>query len=221
MTETEAPPIWVNRITHYTDEHPEQLAANPNNFRRHPIHQKKIFKGVASEVGIVAPVIQNDRTGFLIDGHMRIEEAMFLGIESIPVAHVDLSQEEEDKVIATLDAISAMAFEDAAQKAELLKGIESNDDDLSEYLARELERQMAEAEEQEGLDQLKERYGEHDPSAFWPVIRIRVPELTRVRFMAYFQSIEADADWKKLDILLDRLNAPFVSPDDVSEVSSD
>lgn len=215
------PMIWVNRITHYTNESPEQLLANPANFRRHPVDQKKVFNGVASEVGIVAPVIQNDRTGFLIDGHMRAEEAMMKGIPSLPVAHVDLSEDEEKKILAVLDAVSSMAFEDAAMKAELLRGLSTNDDDLAEYLARELERQEAEVGSGESLDDLGERYGAHDPTAFWPVIRIRVPDEVRARFISYFQSIPEATDHDKLSRMLDRVNAPHVDPDAVSEVSSD
>lgn len=213
--------VWANRITHYSQMAPDQLLANPKNFRRHPIHQKQILDAVAGEVGIVAPVVQNDRTGHLIDGHMRVEEAMRLGVSSVPVAHVDLSEEDEEKVLATLDAISAMAFEDPALKAELLRNIETNDDNLSDYLAREYERQMAEAESSESLDELGSRYGKHDPSAFWPVIRIRVPPETRARFVSYFQGIEAKTDDERLNVLLDRLGAPYVSADAVSEVASD
>lgn len=213
--------VWTNRITHYSMEAPDQLLFNPKNFRRHPIHQKQILDAVAGEVGIVAPVIQNDRTGHLLDGHMRVEEAMHLGVDKLPVAHVDLSEEDEDKVLATLDAISAMAFEDPALKAELLKDIRTHDDHLSDYLEREYERQMAEAGSLESLDDLGERYGKHDPTAFWPVIRIRVPPETRARFINYFQGLSATTDEEKLNVMLDKLGAPYVSADAVSEVASD
>jgi hypothetical protein len=226
LTETKAPEaepaaIWVNRITHYSVEPTESLLYNPSNFRRHPVQQKRVFGGAASEIGLVAPIIQNDRTGYLLDGHMRVEEAMFRGIPELPVIHVDLSPEEEDVALATLDAISSMAFEDAAMKAELLKRTHSNDGDLSDYLARELERQQAEIESGEDLDALGEEYGEHDPTAFWPVIRIRVPDDVRARFISYFNAIPRPTDHEKLSAMLDVCRAPMVDPDDVSEVASD
>jgi hypothetical protein len=204
----EAITIWENRITHYSNESPDQLLANPKNFRRHPVHQRRIFDAVASEVGIVVPVIQNDRSGNLLDGHLRVEEAMKKGVKELPVAHVDLSEEEEDKVLATLDALSAMAIEDADLKAKLLAGLTTRDDDLAEYFARELERQQAEAISQGEIGDLTTQYWTHDPESFWPVIRLRVPDDVRARFMAYFEEIDADTDHEKLTIMLDRLDAP-------------
>jgi len=215
------PEVWKSRITHYTMEAPDQLLANPKNFRRHPAHQKKILAGVAGTVGIVAPVIQNDRTGYMLDGHLRAEEAMERGVKELPVAHIDVSEEEETVLLATFDALGAMAFEDAAMKAALLKEASSTDDDLAEYFARELERQQAEAGFQEGVDALSTRYGVHDPTAFWPVIRLRVPDEVRARFISYFQSLPGPADHDRVTQLLDRLHAPHVDPDLVSEVSSD
>lgn len=49
---------WQNRITGYGSEAPDQLLANPRNWRTHPATQTDALAGVLSEVGVV----QNIRT---------------------------------------------------------------------------------------------------------------------------------------------------------------
>ena len=100
---------WRNRITRYSDEAPDQLLANPSNWRTHPGSQADALRGVMADVGIVQNVIANERSGFLVDGHLRVMEALKAGQPSIPVTWVDLSPEEEALILATLDPLSAMA----------------------------------------------------------------------------------------------------------------
>lgn len=115
--------VWHNRIVRYSDEAPDQLLANPANWRTHSGQQADALRGVLSEVGIVQNVIANVRTGFLIDGHLRVMEAMRSGQPTIPVTWVDLSPDEERLVLATLDPLSALAGTDAAQLEALLSEI--------------------------------------------------------------------------------------------------
>ena len=79
---------------------------------------------------LLATVVVNVRTGHIVDGHARVEEAIARG-ETVPVTHVDLSQEEEDLVLATLDPIGAMANTDEAKLNELLRGITVDDEELA------------------------------------------------------------------------------------------
>src|SRR5690348_10145058 len=82
-------PRWRNRIVGHGEEDPEQLLANPNNWRIHPKSQQDALKGVLSEVGWVQDVIVNKRTGFVVDGHARVALAISAG-ERVPVVYVDL-----------------------------------------------------------------------------------------------------------------------------------
>lgn len=122
--------LWINRITGSGTEAPEQLLANPKNFRRHPSHQSAALKGVLTQVGWVQDVIVNQRTGFLVDGHLRVELAMREGQTEIPVKYVDLSPEDEALVLATLDPISAMATADADALEALLEDVKTQDASL-------------------------------------------------------------------------------------------
>lgn len=107
MTDT-----WQNRIVGTRDMSPSDLVPNPKNWRKHPTAQQKALEGVLDEVGWVQNVIWNQRTGHLVDGHLRVEMALKNKEPSVPVNIVDLSEEEEDLILATIDPIAAMAEAD-------------------------------------------------------------------------------------------------------------
>jgi DNA modification methylase len=117
---------WKNRITRYSEEAPDQLLTNPKNYRTHPGSQADALRGVLGDVGVVQNVLANERTGFLIDGHLRVMEALKAGQPTIPVTWVDLSEEEEALILATLDPLAAMAGTDAAQLDALLRDVSTD-----------------------------------------------------------------------------------------------
>jgi len=125
---------WENRIVGYGEEKPEQLLANPRNWRIHPQAQQKALKASLDNVGIVDTVKVNQRTGFVVDGHLRIAMAISEEQESIPVTYLDISEEEEKIILASFDPIAAMAAADREQLGELLSGIESDDAAIKEML---------------------------------------------------------------------------------------
>jgi len=127
---TQAP--WANRIVDHGEEPPDQLLANPLNWRVHSSAQQRVLASVLGEVGLVQSVIVNRMTGHLIDGHLRVELAKAAGQPTIPVVYVELSEEEERIILASLDPIGAMAATDREKLSELLAGIEKPD--LTELL---------------------------------------------------------------------------------------
>jgi DNA modification methylase len=126
---------WKSRIVGHGEEDPEQLLANPRNWRRHPGPQRDALRGALDTVGWVAQVMVNQRTGFVVDGHARVEEAIGRHEPSIPVVYVDLAPEEEALVLATLDPIGAMAETSTERLAELLAEVSVDDAGLSKLLA--------------------------------------------------------------------------------------
>ena len=97
------------------------LAPNPRNWRAHPQSQREALAGVLGKVGWVQDVIVNQRTGYLVDGHLRVEEAIRSGQTSVPVVYVDLGEDEEVLVLATLDPLAAMATANAERLDALLR----------------------------------------------------------------------------------------------------
>lgn len=126
---------WKNRIVGSGLEDPEQLMANARNWRVHPRRQREALRGLIKDVGIVQEVIVNQRTGALVDGHLRVDLAMEEGQREIPVKYVDLSPEEEAEVLAALDPIGAMAVADAEKLDDLLRDVSTGEQGLQELLA--------------------------------------------------------------------------------------
>ena len=123
MPSTQTP--WTNRIVSHGEEPPDKLIANPNNWRLHNASQQGALSQILGEVGLVQSVIVNRTTGHLVDGHLRVELAKAQGQPTIPVVYVELSEDEERIILATLDPIGAMAEVDRGELAELLEGIEN------------------------------------------------------------------------------------------------
>lgn len=132
MTE---PVEWKNRIVGY-EEHPASwFVANPRNWRIHGAAQASGLGGILRSVGIVQNVIVNQRTGNLLDGHLRVTLALRKGDETtLPVTVVDLSEDEEATILATLDPIGAMAGADRDQLAGLFASIQTDDEAVQELL---------------------------------------------------------------------------------------
>lgn len=134
---------WRNRIVGHGEEPPDQLLANPGNWRVHPKPQQDALAGVLSEVGWVQDVIVNRVTGHVVDGHLRVSLAISRGEPAVPVVYVELSPEEERLVLASLDPLAAMAVTDAEKLNELLGEVKSGDRALNEMLASLSERSGA------------------------------------------------------------------------------
>lgn len=120
----DVPARWRNRIVGYGEEAPERLLANPNNWRIHPLTQQQALLDVLRRIGIVAPVIVNRATGFVVDGHLRVALAIADRIERIPVSYVELTAAEELEMLATFDPITYMARVDKAAYEELIRRID-------------------------------------------------------------------------------------------------
>ena len=131
---TTATTPWRNRIVGSGQEDPTQLLANPRNWRTHPGAQRDALRGSLSEVGWVQQILINRTTGHVVDGHARVEEAISAGAATVPVLYVELSDEEERLVLATLDPIGAMAERDDERLTELIADLDAGDPGLQELL---------------------------------------------------------------------------------------
>lgn len=124
-----------SRIVGEGEVAPDQLLANPLNWRTHPTAQVDALEGLLKEVGWVQRVIVNRRTGHVVDGHARVSLALRRNEAAIPVVYVDLTESEERLVLAALDPIGGLAGTDADTLDALLDGLETGDADLDAFLA--------------------------------------------------------------------------------------
>jgi len=189
-----------NRIIGSGEEPLDSILFNPRNWRIHPLNQQNALKGVLEEVGWVQEVIINKRTGHLVDGHLRCQLAAREGAKTIPVKYVDLSEDEEALVLATLDPIAAMAATDKQKLDELFQDIQSDNENV--------QKMISEIAENNGLfdlpslDELGDKYGETSERDFWPVVRVQVSPETMTKFKAVMDSLPGDDEAEKFDALV-------------------
>lgn len=131
---------WRNRIVGEGEQPASQFIANPANWRVHPQAQRDAMRGALNEVGWVQRVIVNRRTGYLVDGHERVWQALQNGDAPVPYVEVDLNEAEEAYVLATLDPISAMAQASKEQLGTLLAEVQSGEAGVQAMLAEVAEK---------------------------------------------------------------------------------
>ncbi len=107
------------------------LIPSKDNWRRHGTKQKKVMAAVLKEIGYADALLsREDEDGrlILIDGHMRAEMDPDV---IVPVLVLDVDELEADKILATLDPISAMAQSDDQALQALMEKIGENSDETS------------------------------------------------------------------------------------------
>ena len=125
---------WESRIIGHGVMDPHELIPNPKNWRTHPKLQEKALEGALEDIGWIQDVIVNERTGKLLDGHLRVELAKKRGEHKIPVVMVDLSEEEEELALITLDPITAMAEADKDMLNDLIERCKTDNQKVKDLL---------------------------------------------------------------------------------------
>jgi ParB-like nuclease domain len=114
----------------------KDLVRNPRNWRRHPKAQSDALKAVLHEVGyadaLLVRRLPDGRLG-LIDGHLRAETTPDT---LVPVLVLDVTEQEADKILATLDPLANKAETDAERIKELLATVHSDSEAVNELLRR-------------------------------------------------------------------------------------
>lgn len=125
---------WESRIIGLEHLPPDSLAAHPLNFRAHPAGQKAALTGALDSLGWVQTVVMNRTTGRIIDGHLRVALALARKEATVPVTVVELSEAEEAQALLSLDPIAAMADTDRAKMAELMRLVDTQDEQVLTFL---------------------------------------------------------------------------------------
>lgn len=112
------------------------LLPHPRNWRRHPEAQSAALRGLLAEIGyanaLIVRELPNGRLQ-LIDGHLRA------GLDPdalVPVLVIDVTEEEADKLLLTLDPLGAMAESDSQRLRTLLETVRSDDEAVRELMRR-------------------------------------------------------------------------------------
>lgn len=128
--------IYRNRIIGQGEVLPSSLKPSPWNWRQHPALQKDAMAGALRELGWIQQIVVNQRTGHLVDGHLRLALALDAHEPTVPVLYVDLSEAEEKLALVSLDPLAALAQADQAKLAGLLAQVQSGDAAVQQMLAQ-------------------------------------------------------------------------------------
>lgn len=126
---------WQNRVVGQGNADPHDLIAHPLNFRTHPKPQQDALAGAIGDLGWLVPVIVNQTTGHVLDGHLRVELALSRSEPSVPVTYVELPAELEAEALLTIDPIAALAQADAQHLDMLLREVVTGDAAVQKLLA--------------------------------------------------------------------------------------
>src|SRR3990170_118829 len=132
---------WANRIVGAGEEAPDQLLANPANFRIHPAMQQAALEGSLDTLGWIQQVLVNRTTNTVIDGHLRVALALRHHQPLVPVLYVDLTEDEERQALLSLDPVAAMAATDRDKLQALLQSVQSDDERVQAMMKEIAERE--------------------------------------------------------------------------------
>lgn len=120
-----------DRIKEFRRVPASQLQPNPKNWRTHPKEQQDALRGVLAEVGMADAVLARETAEgglMLVDGHMRAET---VGDSLVPVLVLDVTEEEAEKLLLTIDPIAAMAETNSEALRDILAGVSSDSEALA------------------------------------------------------------------------------------------
>jgi hypothetical protein len=110
------------------------LRPSPKNWRTHPTAQRNALSGLLAELGYCGALLARelpDGALELIDGHLRAETTPDM---KVPVLVLDVTAEEADKLLLTLDPLAAMAEANAGALASLLASVDTDNEAVQALL---------------------------------------------------------------------------------------
>jgi DNA modification methylase len=110
------------------------LRENARNWRTHPPRQRAALRALLSEIGYADALLAREQDGelVLVDGHLR---RSLDPDQVVPVLVLDLTEEEADKLLLTLDPLAALAGPDPGRLSELLERVSSSSAAVRDLLA--------------------------------------------------------------------------------------
>jgi hypothetical protein len=126
-----------------------EILPNPKNWRTHPKAQQDALRGVLADIGFADAALAYETPNglMLVDGHLRVETA---SDAEIPVLVLDITEDEADKLLLTLDPLSSLAGTDAEALTALSQSVEFENEAIQTMLAN-----------------LSVKAGIYDPEAEW------------------------------------------------------
>lgn len=136
---------------------PGTLKPNPANPNRHSAHQIQLLAAIIQEQGWRAPITVSKRSGLIVRGHGRLEAALLMGCDRVPVDEQDYANEAEE--LADLLADNRLSELAELDEGDLKKVIErlreadpSFDVELTGFMEDEIAKLFADAANEDALE---------------------------------------------------------------------
>ena len=136
---------------------PNSLQPNPANPNRHSAHQIQLLASIIQEQGWRNPITLSNRSGQIVRGHGRLEAALLIGCEAVPVDEQDYATEAEELADLLADnRLAELAELDEGELKRLLKSIQESDPtfdlELTGFMDDEIRKLFDEDEAAEDLE---------------------------------------------------------------------
>jgi len=133
---------------------PNKLKPNPDNPNRHSAHQIQILAAIIEEQGWRAPITVSKRSGLIVRGHGRLEAALLMGCDAVPVDEQDYASEAEELADLLADnRLSELAELDEGDLKRVIERLRGADPEFDVELTGFMEDEIAKLfneEEDEG-----------------------------------------------------------------------
>ena len=130
---------------------PATLKPNPGNPNRHSAHQIQLLAAIIQEQGWRAPITLSKRSGLIVRGHGRLEAALLMGCDKVPVDEQDYANEAEELADLLADnRLSELAELDEADLKKVIEKLRQADPtfdvELTGFMEDEIAKLFAEEE---------------------------------------------------------------------------
>jgi hypothetical protein len=118
---------YRNRIKGLRTVPARDIRANPRNWRTHPESQQAALRAILKEVGWASALVARelpDGSLELIDGHLRADTA---ADEEVPVVVVDVTEQEAEKLLLSMDPLAALAESNAQALDSLMRDAQTGE----------------------------------------------------------------------------------------------
>ena len=136
---------------------PATLKPNPANPNRHSAHQIQILAAIIQEQGWRAPITVSKRSGLIVRGHGRLEAALLMGCDNVPVDEQDYANEAEELADLLADnRLSELAELDEADLKKVIEKLRESDPsfdvELTGFMEDEIAKLFAEQDVEDALE---------------------------------------------------------------------
>lgn len=101
------------------------LKENPKNWRIHSQRQRATYRAFKEKHGWLGLCLFNLRSGLIVDGHLRISEAVKADEKTVPCVLIDKDEDSENDILATFDNIGLLAQRNEQALKSITKSVDA------------------------------------------------------------------------------------------------